>query len=169
MAVGLVVPTEYRPTLAALFTLSLCTFVVLWFRFIRPLRQDGRAIPGEPENLTVDDRGVRRQMRGGRNEEIEWKHLTKVMIVTTDDGPACEDFFFVLVDAGDRGCAVPNGAAASAELLRRLQRIPGFDNKAVCDATTFVERNQFVCWEGRPGEAAAAGETADGGEDDHGQ
>ena len=57
------------------------------------------------------------------------------------------------------GCVVPGEARGCDLLLRRLQELPGFENRAAIEAALCVEERSFVCWE-RP-EAAEPGDTAD--------
>ncbi len=104
--------------------------------------------------VEIDARGVRRQI-GGKVEEIRWDQLVRVLIVTTDEGPFVDDVYWLLVGEGEAGCAVPGEAAAP--LLKRLQRLPGFDDEAVIRASGSTEEATFLVWEGRAGEAWVAG------------
>lgn len=95
---------------------------------------------------TLDDQGVRRDL-GATVEQVAWDDLVRVSILTTDEGPLCEDFFWVLQGAGGTGCVVPMGDAQRVGLLQRLQQLPGFDSEAVIAASTSTEHATFVCWE----------------------
>lgn len=46
------------------------------------------------------------------------------------------------------GCAVPQGAEGFPALLERLQRLPGFDNRAVIEAMGSASPERFPCWHG---------------------
>jgi hypothetical protein len=96
--------------------------------------------------IRIDDRGVRRELAGGKVEEVAWDALEEVSVLTTADGPFAEDVFFILAGRDGSGCVVPQGAPESGELLERLQRLPGFDNEAFIRAMSSAEDARFVCW-----------------------
>lgn len=110
----------------------------------------------EPARAEVDVQGVRRFLGANRCEEVRWEDLVRVTIMTTDEGPFVEDFFWLLLGRNGKGCAVGQAHATPLKLLERLQRLPGFDNAAVIDASCSVENAQFVCWEGQPGQGTVA-------------
>lgn len=112
-----------------------------------------RSRPRQPPLVEIDEVGVRRPIGGGV-EAVRWDALVEVGIVTTADGPLLEDFYWILRDADGGGCAVPG--EVGAPLLKRLQRLPRFDNEAVIRASCSVEEAAFLCWRGAPGEGAAA-------------
>jgi len=96
--------------------------------------------------LKLDDKEVRVVWPDQEDEVVPWDELRAVMIETTGEGPFACDFFWVLV--GDNGgCVVPQEAPGSEALLDRLQKLPGFDNQAVIDASASVENIRFLCWE----------------------
>lgn len=97
--------------------------------------------------------------RGSRSEErIAWAHLVEVRIVTTDEGPLLEDIFWLLLDAAEKGVAIPG--ADIAALLPTLQKLPRFDNEAVIQAAASTDNASFVAWRGEAGEATFLGEPA---------
>lgn len=105
------------------------------------------------ERTDVDEDGVRR-MRGKKViEQVLWKDLVGVSIVTTDAGPVRADFFWLLHANDGTGCSVSHEVAHPIGLLERLQRLPGFDNSAVIAASSSTTRAEFKCWRGRPGDA----------------
>lgn len=100
-------------------------------------------------------------MFGGKQiEGVRWDQLVKISIMTTDEGPFVEDFFWLLQAADGSGAAIGQGQASEIDLLGRLQRLPRFDNVAVIKASGSCENAEFVCWEGSPGEATIAGAAA---------
>ena len=103
--------------------------------------------PNMPLNtVTFDDTGVKRFMSDGRVEEIMWDDLNEVCIVTTDQGPALDDVFYVLTGNG-KGCAVPSEAVGVKELLPRLQSLPNFNNQVAIQAMSSTTNAKFVCWQ----------------------
>jgi hypothetical protein len=98
------------------------------------------------QTIRIDDHGVLRELDGGKVEEVSWDDLQEVGVLTTGDGPFGEDFLFVLVGRNGTGCVIPQGAPESPALLERLQRLPGFDNEALIQATCSTDEAKFVCW-----------------------
>jgi hypothetical protein len=112
--------------------------------------------------IVIDDRGVRRTLANGSEEQVSWDGLLEVSVLTTSDGPFAEDVFFVLVGRDDTGCVIPQSSPESAQLLERLQRLPGFDNEAIIRAMSSTEDARFLCWRrtpqvDRPGQAGEPG------------
>jgi len=101
----------------------------------------------EADTVTFDDMRVVRTRPDGVAESLKWDDLGEVGILTTEEGPGKEDFFFVLLSLdGKRGCAIPQGAAGADKLLARLQLLPGFDHAKVAAASASAGNARFVCW-----------------------
>ena len=98
------------------------------------------------DQVTVDDTAVRQVSPEGGVKEVRWDDLAEVGIVTTDAGPFDEDVYWMLIDAGGEGIAVPSSAVTD-ELLDRLQTLPGFDNEQMIHAMSSTEDARFVCWQ----------------------
>jgi hypothetical protein len=103
--------------------------------------------PNEP-TVTVDASGVYRRHPDG-DEHVTWEDLRMVEIVTTDEGPFCEDFFWVL-HGSEGGVVVPAAQAEEIGLLEHLQQLPGFDSLAVIEACGSTSHARFPCWERHP-------------------
>lgn len=95
--------------------------------------------------VVFDDTGVTCRRSDGTEEHVDWASLEAVEIVTTSGGPWVDDVFWVL-RAGDRGCVVPSESESIAPLIERLQRLPGFDNRALIEAMGSVDDASFLCW-----------------------
>jgi hypothetical protein len=122
-----------------------------WRDWFRPGRDAAAAVP----SVIVDDVGVRRRLRGGKEESVIWDRLVEVRVVTTRSGPMSEDMYYVLCGEGDAGCVVPS-EMAGPDLLPRLQRLPGFRHELMLQAATCIEDAQFVCWQREPVSAGPA-------------
>ncbi|MBI3857545.1 MAG: hypothetical protein HY293_17835 [Planctomycetes bacterium] len=97
-------------------------------------------------SIVIDDLGVRRDLGGGKIEEVAWKDLAEVQIITPDRGPCVEDVFYVLVGENGTGCLVSQEDLQCDALLSRLQALPGFDNGKVIEAMGSAENARFICW-----------------------
>jgi hypothetical protein len=121
-----------------------------WLDFLRKRA----AAPGPaPASAVVrfDEEGVTCVRRDWHAEGVRWPDLRAVLIQTMAAGPVADDLIWVLVGR-EGGCVVPGEAQGCDRLLERLQQLPGFDNRAVIEASSCVEDRTFVCWE-RPAAA----------------
>jgi len=107
---------------------------------------------GNPfEQLTIDEVGITRTARRLR-EHVAWADITRVRIMTTDQGPQLEDVYFIVEGKSGQGCMVPHDLAVRRGLLEALQaRLEGLDNAAVIEAMTSVENRVFTIWEAKSG------------------
>ena len=78
-----------------------------------------------------------------------WDELARVEILTTDEGPSTEDFFFLLEGRDGSGVAVSNELAVRHGLVAILQRrLGGLDNKAIIEASGSTRARRFLVWQG---------------------
>lgn len=97
--------------------------------------------------LQVDDVGVSRQLPNGTKESVRWDELREVEILTTDEGPWCEDFFYLLIGPEGRGCCVPQVESIYSGLEERLSRLPGYDHETALVACGSTDWARFTCWQ----------------------
>ena len=106
---------------------------------------------GLVDEVEVGDLGVTRRFgpRLGkkREERVLWDELVRIEILTTDEGPYTEDFFFLLVGRDGGGVAVSNELAVKHGLVAVLQRrFSGIDNKAIIEASGSTQVRRFLVW-----------------------
>lgn len=106
------------------------------------------------DEVQITDLGVTRRfgpwLGRKREERVLWDELTRVEILTTDEGPFTEDFFFLLEGRDGAGVAVSNELAVKHELVAILQRrLPGLDGKAIIEAAGSTARRRFLVWQTR--------------------
>jgi hypothetical protein len=90
---------------------------------------------------------VRCERPDGRVESVAWNDLEAVIVETTDEGPWAADVFWILARTNmAMGCVIPQGATGEKALLERLQKLPGFDNKALIQAMGSTSNAKFLCW-----------------------
>jgi len=118
-------------------------------RWLLPLLSRTKGLPAGLDaaryQVTVSEDGVTCGEPDGRVTRVTWPALRRVTLVTTEQGPAVCDLFWML--EGEMLCLVPQGAPGEEALLPRLQQLPGFNNGAVIDANCSTEMADFVCWE----------------------
>lgn len=105
--------------------------------------------------VTFDDSHVNLITPDGTSSQIAWAQLGCVGIMTTPDGPAEPDLFWLLQPLDRRMSLVfPMGADGEHELLHEMQiRLPGFDNMTVIEAMSSTDSAGFVVWQ--PKDASA--------------
>ena len=119
-------------------------------------------LPGlAPETSTsyvveLSDTEVRSKHPDGSLEIVEWDDLQRVELVTTDAGPFAPDVYWLLYGSSDR-CLVPQGSSRERELLRRLQQLPGFLDRAVVEGMSSAANRVFVCWKREHGGPTSSG------------
>jgi hypothetical protein len=119
-------------------------FDCLMFKWLRSLWMSAGS-PSKPF-VSFDDIAVTWHRPDNTVEEVTWDELTAMEIVTTDEGPFVCDVFFLL-HGDQRGCAIPQDAEGAEELLKRLQKLPGFNNQAVIDAMCCTSNARIPVWQ----------------------
>ena len=113
---------------------------------------------GKPRwSVSFDDTFVHLGHPDGSRSELAWAHLASVGIVTTSDGPAAPDLFWLLQPHDRRSSLIIHmGADGEHELLHAMQeRLPGFDNMTVIEAMSSTDQAGFVVWQaGEPSQIA---------------
>ncbi len=103
----------------------------------------------EQRRVEFDDMAVR-ILRGELVEkEIQWIQADEISVLTTDTGPAGEDFCLLLAGRGGRRCEVPSESEGFKALLDRVFQIPGFDHLKFGEACRSADSARFVCWRPR--------------------
>ena len=107
---------------------------------------------GVVDELEVTDLGVSRRfgprMGKKREEGVRWDELERVQILTTDEGPYADDFFFLLEGRDGKGVAISNELAVKHGLVAVLQRrLAGLDNKAIIEASGSTQVRRFLVWQ----------------------
>ena len=95
--------------------------------------------------VRFDDSEIVCQRPDGKTERVRWDNLEQMEVRTNSDGPFLPDCFWVLKGVNG-GCIIPQGATGDAELLKRLQELPAFDNGQFIEAMGSTSENTFVCW-----------------------
>lgn len=97
------------------------------------------------DRVTFDDILITCPMPDGSLKTVRWDELQEIGILTTDEGPAREDVYWVLLGTNGN-CVAAASADGTQELLARMQLLPGFDNAAVIKAMGCTSNAKFVCW-----------------------
>jgi len=97
-------------------------------------------------SVQIDAWGVKRL--DGSGEAVAWRDLQRVMIVTTDQGPCQEDFYWLLEGENGTGVAISGEQAEACKLLAALQEeCASFNNEAVIEAASATVNERFLIWE----------------------
>ena len=113
--------------------------------FSRSKSHGEKLVPESDYAVDVDGETIRLKMPCGENREFRWERLTRVNIETNELGPYLPDVFWILY-FGEEKAKIPLGAIGDAELLERMQLLPGFDNSAFTDAMGSTSEAVFEVW-----------------------
>lgn len=115
------------------------------FLKLAPLQRSG----GSRWHVTFDDTKIQLTQPNGSISEIAWAQLGCVGIVTTSDGPAAPDLFWLLQPQDrHKNIVIPMGADGEHEFLHAMQaRLSGFDNMTVVEAMSSTDQAGFVVWQ----------------------
>ncbi len=112
-----------------------------FFERLAAKRRDARK-----SRLTSDEHAIVCLEPDDRRQEVRWDELSRVVVLTTDQGPFVDDVFWLL--EGERStCAFSNASLGVDLLLPRLCALPGFDAERLSLALLSTENARFVCWE----------------------
>jgi hypothetical protein len=98
------------------------------------------------EELQITDDGVLRRLARGDSEYVRWKELREVSIVMTQGVNLSDEFFFVLAGTGTSGVMVNQHLAARHDLLSHLDKLPGFDHRAIAAALASQVNQRYLLW-----------------------
>jgi hypothetical protein len=111
------------------------------------------------EELQITDDGVLRRLARGDSEYVRWADLREVSIVVTQGVNLSEEYFFVLAGTGTSGVLVGQKLATRHDLVAHLNKLPGFDHRAIAAAMASPVNQRFTLWRAAPleGEATVVG------------
>lgn len=118
------------------------------FRWFKELlaRRDQAVVAESAVTVEIKDDLVTASYPDGSTQTIDWITLQRVEIHTNDSGPWGADVWWILFGP-DGQCSYPGGATGEAEILERLQRLPGFDNDQLIEAMGCTANRRFTCWQ----------------------
>jgi hypothetical protein len=116
-----------------------------WRRWREGVRR--RLVAESEVVVTADDGEVTARYPDGEIQRVGWNDVARVSIETDGIGPWGADVWWVLEGEGER-CTYPQGATGEHEAMGVYdQKLPGFDWRAVRDASMSFPKARFVCWE----------------------
>jgi hypothetical protein len=128
-----------------------CAFPYMsWSSVAGYFRQRRRLMPEVYLRVEFDDQGVTAIDSMGETRAVQWSHLTKIAIRTTDEGPWSADVFWAFHEAGSANPAVviPGGCEGDSDLLTELlRRFPSLNAEQVVKAMGSTKNAYFVLWE----------------------
>lgn len=123
----------------------LCTFSVLFFLVTYRAAQV-RKKPESPGIVEVTERRISflAPTQGGI---VELDDLTKLEIMTTDQGPYTQDVFWVFWLQDQSTVMIPNNAQGSEKIFDAIDGLPGVSFHKVIAAMGSTENARFTIWE----------------------
>lgn len=99
--------------------------------------------------VKVSSEEISVQRPDGTLEVLSLPELQEVAIVTNDSGPVGADVWWVLSrKSSGSACSFPGGATGEQEVLKFVQKLPGFNNERFIQAMGSTSNARFVCWSG---------------------
>ena len=94
----------------------------------------------------VDESGLSELSQNGDGRKYPWTAVKHIGILTTSDGPWCEDVFFIIkTDLGD--ICITHAEAQKTRLLEQFKVLPGFNYGQVVSAMASTSEASFACWD----------------------
>lgn len=101
--------------------------------------------PEDYYNISITEDAVKVEHPDHSPEQINWKDIIEIAVVTTDEGPMLPDHYLVLV--GEKsGCAIPLGAPKYDAVYDTVSEYEGFDFREYIKSTTCAENARFEVW-----------------------
>ncbi|MDJ0910103.1 MAG: hypothetical protein QNI99_12980 [Woeseiaceae bacterium] len=116
-----------------------------WFREWRKRRADA-LMPERQVVVTDEDGSITATYPDGTVSTVEWSDLVRIEVRTNDLGPWEIDVWWVL--KGERSeCIYPNGATGEQEMIKKFEKLDGFDDEELIRAMGCTRNNSFLCWQ----------------------
>lgn len=132
----------------SLFGLAAIYFVLRLLPIRTRVTESAVAGNGGAVTVTHDDEAISVTFPDGHTRSVNWNVLTKIVIRTTDEGPAVDDVFWDLYVGDDLELTYPQHADSDRRLLNAMQeRLRGFDNEVVIGAMGSTGNANFTAWE----------------------
>lgn len=121
------------------------------FQFIQSLLRWHPAPTDKGEVILTNETIGVRNTTSGEIIEMRWDEISRITIVTTDQGPFVEDVFFVFEGKGP-AMIVSHEDAVRLKLNDALdQHLIGIDYEQAIEAMTCTENNSFIIFERQRG------------------
>lgn len=78
-------------------------------------------------------------------QKVRW-HGLKTVIFEVDDLDPTEMYIWVIIETDDGTCSYPDGAIGSAQVLKHLFKISGFNREAFADAMNCTGTQKFLIY-----------------------
>jgi hypothetical protein len=98
------------------------------------------------EVVTFDETQIVCHRSASTTEELTWDELAAVEIATTVTGPVVRDLFLTL-HGSQRGLTISLDSFGTKELLQRIRKLAGFNNRAVISAMSHGANGRFSLWQ----------------------
>ncbi|TND06978.1 MAG: hypothetical protein FD123_3442 [Bacteroidetes bacterium] len=105
--------------------------------------------PEEYYNVTITDEYLKVEHPDRKPEQINWRDIEEILIVTTDEGPFLPDVWLVLTGNGT-GCSLPQGAPNYDLVYDIVSKYEGFDFEAVIKSALSTDNARFDVWKRKP-------------------
>ena len=114
----------------------------------RFFKKDDRKHSKRPSHVGFDQEKFWVKHSEQEEESFLWKELIGVAIRIFNNQPRTPDVFWIL-GVEKKLLTYPDKATGEIRMLKRLQKLPGFNNNSVISAMSCTENETFICWESK--------------------
>ncbi|MHA1299711.1 MAG: hypothetical protein ACTSO9_09770 [Candidatus Helarchaeota archaeon] len=108
--------------------------------------EEFKAVSMNIKSISVSEDELILEWKNGNKDSYKFKDLKKASIITTDRFPMeDEDVFWLMMF--NIIIMIPQGVPGTDGLLKRMQKLPRFNNNELIKAMLCVENNAFLVWE----------------------
>jgi hypothetical protein len=115
------------------------------FDFMKQKLTEPKKQPEDFYDIKITDEFVSVSHPKFGEEQIKWKDIETIKIITTDEGPFLPDFWIGLFGQNKK-CLLPQGARGYDEVYDIISKYDRFNFENVIAATGSTDNNEFLIW-----------------------
>ena len=101
--------------------------------------------PRPPQVSTYEGLEIEQAHLRWQGQTLRWSELTRIQIITTDQGPFADDLFWTFEAKSGESCIIP-GQAIGGTFFDRLEQLPDVDYGQIILAQGSCENATFLVW-----------------------
>jgi hypothetical protein len=113
--------------------------------FGKLFKRQPRKQPEDYYDITITDEYVKVEHPKRKTEQIKWKDIEEIDIITTDEGPFLPDVWLILTGKGS-GCSMPQGAPNFNEIYEKISKYEDFRFEEFIKAMSSTDNARFNLW-----------------------
>lgn len=103
------------------------------------------AFPRPPRVSSYEGLEIEQAHLRWQGQTLRWSELTRIQIITNNQGPFADDLFWTFEDSSGASCIIP-GQAIGGTFFDRLEQLPDVDYGQIILAQGSCENATFLVW-----------------------